>query len=374
MMTIILLLLAQESPWIETRFHRIRLRNGNFIDGQLLRETPEEVVIEVKSSAELGVRRDLIARVEFVKMRSFKDLPTVAAVIEVPAEAPAAAAPEPVAVTQPRFSAETRRQVDVLLATYGASNPDIRRPLLRGLRELGAEAVAYACSLSGQSRMGIEAAELVEAIAQCEGPDVLPALLRTARGEDVFAKVAALRALARRGTPEAVAALLRALEDPAAPVWRVAVEAVETLLRQGSMEAETLIERMTSKAEKGGYARVLARSGGGPELEALAGLLREGTSRDRIAVLQGLAERRLAHEAERASELLGDEDAEVRKNAIIYLGRIQHGASTEALIERLDDEDEGAADTALWALRQISGQGYGPDRGLWTLWLEKSRP
>lgn len=372
MMTMIALLLAQETPWIETRFHRIQLRNGNFIDGQLLRQTPEEVVIEVKSSAELGVRRDLIARVEYVKMRSFKDLPTVAAVIEIPVEAPAV--PEPVAVAQPRFSADLRRQVDLLLATYGASNPDTRRPLPRRLRELGPEAVAYACALCGQSRPGIDAAELVEAVDQSEGPDVLPALLRTARGADVFAKAAAVRALARRGTPEAVDALLRSLEDPAAPVWRVASEAVDSLLRKGVLEAETLIGRMKSSADKGAFARVLARSGGVPEIEALRELLNEGTARDRVAALQALSEQRRGEEAERASELLDDEDAEVRKNAIIYLGRIKHAASTVALIERLGDEDEGAADVALWSLRQISGQTFGPDRELWTLWLEKARP
>src|SRR5262245_25732182 len=52
----------------ELRFHRVHLINGNFIDGQLIKDSPQQVLLQIKAG-EMAIRRDLIDRVEFVKMR-----------------------------------------------------------------------------------------------------------------------------------------------------------------------------------------------------------------------------------------------------------------------------------------------------------------
>jgi len=57
------------SPWIETRFHRVHLRNGNTIDGQLVNEGKSAVVLKLKAG-EMQIRKDMIDRVEMVRMRS----------------------------------------------------------------------------------------------------------------------------------------------------------------------------------------------------------------------------------------------------------------------------------------------------------------
>src|SRR5258708_18777177 len=66
----------QQDGWSETSFHRIHLRNGNFIDGKVISDKPGEVILLLKSG-ELTVRRDQIDQVEIVKMRSWNEKPII---------------------------------------------------------------------------------------------------------------------------------------------------------------------------------------------------------------------------------------------------------------------------------------------------------
>jgi hypothetical protein len=67
-----LLLALQDQGWTETRFHRVHLRNGNFVDGHLLANEPEAVTLRVKTG-ELEISRDLVLKVEHMRIRSFEE-------------------------------------------------------------------------------------------------------------------------------------------------------------------------------------------------------------------------------------------------------------------------------------------------------------
>lgn len=58
----------QDSDVEGLRFHRVYLINGNFIDGQLVKESRTSVILQVRVG-EMTVRRDMIERIEFIKMR-----------------------------------------------------------------------------------------------------------------------------------------------------------------------------------------------------------------------------------------------------------------------------------------------------------------
>src|SRR6185436_5678046 len=64
----------QDSDVDGLRFHRVHLTNGNFIDGQLVKETAASVLLRLRSG-EMTIRRDMIDRVEFVKMRDRNQVP-----------------------------------------------------------------------------------------------------------------------------------------------------------------------------------------------------------------------------------------------------------------------------------------------------------
>src|SRR5579863_8190075 len=66
---------AQQDPvWQEIRFYRVHLRNGNFIDGDLVKQSSKEVVLRLRSG-EISIRSDQIDRLEFVKMRDVREVP-----------------------------------------------------------------------------------------------------------------------------------------------------------------------------------------------------------------------------------------------------------------------------------------------------------
>src|SRR5687768_4428544 len=54
------------------RFHRVHLRNGNVIDGDLIGLTDREAVLKL-SVGHIAIRRTQIEKIEFVKMRSITE-------------------------------------------------------------------------------------------------------------------------------------------------------------------------------------------------------------------------------------------------------------------------------------------------------------
>src|SRR5688572_11443006 len=64
--------------WVESRFHRVHLKNGNFIDGELVRKDQRLVVLKLKAG-DFGIRADMINRVEYVKVRSLAENPLIVA-------------------------------------------------------------------------------------------------------------------------------------------------------------------------------------------------------------------------------------------------------------------------------------------------------
>ena len=80
---------AQDGGRDDVRFYRVHLRNGNFLDGHLVRQDASKVVLRM-SVGEMIVRRDQIERIEFIKLRSLGE---PARVVPKPAPIAAPAAP-----------------------------------------------------------------------------------------------------------------------------------------------------------------------------------------------------------------------------------------------------------------------------------------
>jgi len=55
-------LVAQEITWVETRFHRVHLQNGNFIDGHVLQVTNSDVLLKLPVG-EMMIRKDTVDRI-----------------------------------------------------------------------------------------------------------------------------------------------------------------------------------------------------------------------------------------------------------------------------------------------------------------------
>jgi HEAT repeat protein len=365
--------------WVETRFHRVHLRNGNFIDGQLVRQNSKIVVLNLKSG-EFGVGRDMVQRVEFITMRLLSEpaivmapQPAAVAAAENKPEADGAKPPAPESKDIPaRFTAETRKAVERVLLGFSTANVDLRGSLGPKIQELGAEAVAYACWLARHGNPIVDRQVLVAAIAQCTAPEVHPALLDIcASCPDSFARAAAVRALAKEGTPDGLAAVHKAVIDPSGQVWRVAAEELLELSKTGGANVETIISLMKDKEEKGVIAQLLGKIGGDAALTALHGLLKDGSSRDKVVALASLAGFPRPEDGELALELIDHADDAVSKAAVQYVGRAKYGPAVRALIDAMAGDEKEIAELAQRSLLQITGQGFAGDRALWETWWER---
>lgn len=66
---------------------------------------------------------------------------------------------------------------------------------------------------------------------------------------------------------------------------------------------------------------------------------------------------------------LRDARPEYVRSLLQALGTIDDGTNAKMLIEHLKDEDAGSRDSALWALRKISGLGFPADPVTWRAWI-----
>jgi hypothetical protein len=369
------------SPWVETRFHRVHLRNGNFIDGQLVQQNAKGVVLQMNPSGDFAVRKDLIQRVEYIKMRSLKEVPKVPKV-EAPADP---ATPDLVKTPTPSlnpdgaktpvpgtFRPEAVKAVDAILTTYALARSDMRRELAPQIRAVGPDGIAYACWVARTGRSGLEMPELIEAVGQLDGPEVLPALFAIVTdAKDSFERAAAVRMLAQKPTPEARAAVHRALGDPSGQVWRVAQEQILKLNEKGEADVEAVIDLLSTREEKSVIAQTLAKIGGDAAMDALRSLLTSGTQKDKVAAMRALGTSGKPEDGEAALALLGDADPMIRKDACQFIGKTQCGAAVRSLIDTLKDPEVTVVQAAHMALKQITSEPLEPKAERWETWWEQ---
>lgn len=365
---------AAQSPWQITRFHRIHLRNGAFIDGDLLENSPSRVVLKLKAG-HFGVRRDMIDHVEFVTMKSIKETPVAPPLRKAPA-APADPAEAELAVkpagpaAPPPANASVRTHVDHLLADWKANRESTPYDLTPRLLALGPEAVAYACWIIENRDENTPVRDLIIAVAGSDHPAFFGALESVARSGSSDEQQAAVDALEFSGRPAATDLLMKLLGSPSSQVWQAASESLirlykKDMLREGAHRLGKFLE---TEAEKAPYAITIAKLGDPSGRRVLLDFCRFADPEYRRAALQGLALFENPEDADLAIPLLNDPEPQSRRDACEFLGRIKSLASCPALIERLDDDNRSVGETAYWALKRISGQRYDARTELWKNW------
>jgi len=365
---------AQESKWVEVRFHRVHLRNGNFIDGNLVGETERQVVLKLHVG-EMVLRRDQVDHVEFVKIRSLEELPQVVRPpAKITSDHKVAAKPfgkmknSPLVLSRSVPEALCRR-ADALIS--GGSESPVG-DLARDLQSLGSDVGPYLCALIEQRRNSVPVAVLCGALGLLGDPDAIPSLAKLLTSEFPEERAAMVTALAAIGVPECAPPLLDALNDELSMVYDPAAKALVAMSRKELLSglSRTILRRMSGAKNKVSHAITLGGQGDPEAREGLRDLLRMGDDKVVVAALQGLSEIKNPEDAHAVEPLLRVESLEVRKTACIYLGKVKHLPAVPELIQLLREEDRGVSSNAHWALREISGERYGTAPDLWAAWWE----
>jgi HEAT repeat protein len=407
------------------RFHRVHLRNGNFVDGELIRQSAREVLLRLKSG-EMGIRRDLIVRVEYIKMRGIQEKPEE---IESPKAAPIAfesptpKAPPPVRTTTPKTpkaprtraegaykaSTELKGRVDPLLAKLERADPEMIDPIVQELVQMEPEAHAYLAS-----QLEVAPRPLVPLIgsvlSRTKSPMAAPYLSRLLTHESPQVRKQAALGLATNGETADASYLLPALKDKDPEVLGTVIatlsiigdesafDAIAPLCAEEDREVRTqALGALSSLAAKHDLkeqlvrtlSEALAAAPPGRSLDVLGALVSTGQPEagpsvarllesDQVDIRKAAAEglSRLAGPDvadEIVARMAREDNAEVR---VALAGAAAKAKAVDGLDELagwLEDENGGVRKAALEALRTLSKTDFGTDRQKWEEWIQSNR-
>lgn len=406
-----------DPSWTETRFHRVHLRNGNFIDGRLVRESTTQIVLKMKVG-EMTVRRDLIDRVEFVKLKHIKEKP-----IEVKAPTPApkavsgpSTAPRPASSVLPiqgtaasaGVPADVREKATEILERLGKAHREQRGEIARELPPLGADVAVYLADVL--ESLDDDALQLVgPMLAELKNRDALPLLRRAAGSARGAVKAQALVALAPMAEAADADLLVPLLNDPEPAVVGGALDilgrlgarpALEPAVRLCSSDSASLRSRAFSavieiarKTEQESelphlFRDILERAQGvqraelilqmgGAATKTLSGLLvpylRDDDAQVRAATAQALGN---LGNREISADILNAVTVEREKWARVALAgasvRLVVREAIDPMIAWLEDTDTDVRVAAQRALRGLTGASLGLDPEEWRTWRKEN--
>ncbi|HEX7897872.1 MAG TPA: HEAT repeat domain-containing protein [Planctomycetota bacterium] len=424
----VLAALLQDPALVEVRFHRVHLRNGNFVDGTLVRQTKDELVLRIKGG-EVGVRADLVERVEYVKIRGVKEKPDEVAL--APKPKPAVDAPDPFAaapaqppadvIPTPRVSdkpldnlyeakGDLREKVDPLLRDLDAADVEQKATIVPRLVEVGGEAAPYLASLL--EKLDPEALyHVAGALATLKEPRAVPVLIRLLESGKPAVRARAAAILGATGDVAAAPRVLPLLKDERPEVRMAALEALRALSEPGLLPHLPLLcgdaHRDLRKAAIALYLELSRKLGADAGIVAgLSRALEHGDEAASADLLGAIASAGTSEVAPLLAPYLLVDRPDVRVAAAAALAAVGGEEAARAIVLRIPSEKEkkvrlelaraaqklaavraggpliewiGHADieihtAALRALSALAGESYGADRARWVEWWVKAKP
>jgi HEAT repeat protein len=406
----------QDSDGNETRFHRVHLTNGNFVDGQLIKDTPGLVLLRIRSG-EMGIRRDQIERVEFVKMRDRWQPPDRTPVRPPPTGVKTPTDPNP--PTDPKnpknpiadkTPAEIRKRIDMIVWKL-RTTPGIEKSFnVEELKALGDEGAMYLASRTADVEVGLQPA-LSAALINLKNPKVVPimeeflshesAKVRTvavaviALLADEATKIKDLRPLLRdpdgsvRGTvigmltnvnePEWIDAMADLCADKIRDVRTQALTTISKLaLKHGQQEKAIryLVSNLRDSDDgvRCDNASTIGGLGRPDAWSHLTPVLADPEPKVRAAVAQALFQ---LGSAEAGPDIVAQMARERDRWTRTYLAqcaqRMKLTAAIEHLIEWLGDPEDDIKKISERVLQALTGQNLGTDKAAWLDWYQKSK-
>jgi HEAT repeat protein len=406
-------LYAQETGWSETRFHRVYLRNGNFVDGHLLQDQNNWIILKVPTG-ELGVAKHDIERdstgrlhVEFIKIRSYKE---PAPIVEIKKAEPVGAKTEEIVnadMTKAAVPKKTRKDaapgtLPALLNELGES--ENKAEVVKSIMAFGKEGrLTLAESLHDFDESSVVNA--LNALVQAKDTDTLPALRAALSDEnpvvrgnvakalgtmgdgsdlrriqallsdpDPRARIGAISALGKLKDEESFSAIAKSLVSSDAPLRQVALDTL-TLLANEYNRKDDLRRAMVDALEqtqgetRSDLIRLAGKSKDKEFVDPLARLLSERDPETRAFVIAALSDLDARDMKDQLVQLV-DVEREYwpRIQLAQAVERMKATAAIASLIEWLRDSDDNIRIAAARALKGLSGQNLGVSYQAWSDW------
>jgi len=337
---------AQEITWVETRFHRVHLQNGNFIDGHVLQVTNSDVLLRLPSG-EMMIRKDTVDRIELMKMRSVFEKPKLDPPLK---KAAAAKAGEPVqrvksdaSFTPAPASPELIENVARLLSRLKIAKPDQKADLVDQMARLE-EAGAYLASLL--PTVGEDTADMIRsALMRSKDPESGPYLVRALESDKPFVRIHAITLLGILGDGAHARSIHPFLNDPIPAVKATAIQALQQLSDASSISAiADLVGESDDMVRLAAINAALELGRIHDKMDLVADAVRRNLNgsagRTAKELLTAVGRGRMADLWQSVVAFLNDADPLLRKSAVLTLQLIAAPESADALLLRLDREDD----------------------------------
>lgn len=396
---------AQQEGWAETRFHRITLRNGNFIDGTVISDKPNEVTLLLKAG-EMNIRRDQIEKVELIKMRTWNEKPIIISTPKA-ASVPKAETSKPPVGTSVQAVVETRRKVEALIKKVQMMPGDSKQFPPDEVAALGDDGIDYLVSLLPKMDQLLKtlAAFAIVALKTPKSEAILTDFVASPNAEirlaavsasgnlDEAARVKLLKPLAKDADPKVrntVLGMMRGVEDR--DWYEIACELINDQDREVRVSAMGNAGRLTAKFGEDDYVRALMIALKGSDDQKCDAVIAFGglgkiEQWNVVSPLLGDAEPKVRAAAAQALMTLGALDSgpaimdqmsrEKDKWARIYMAgaiqKIRYAKAVPVLIEWLADPEVEVVNVTEMTLRALTNQDLGRERDKWQAWYDKNR-
>lgn len=354
-------LAAQDSPWTEVRFHRVHLRNGNFIDGTLVKQDAREVVLRIQSG-EISIKGDVIDRLEYVKIRSVNEKPKL---VDAPKAAPEGrrpssveGAPAPVAPPPGKESvlgADAQKAGPAVLEILVKAKKlpaEERYEIAKQIIPLGKNAAIFMAG-SLEKFPEEDLAQLVSPVLiEMKSADTVPLLIEKLGHPSPMARAFAAGILSKYENPALVKQIHPLLADKDVAVRQSAVNAV---LELGSRDSIVPLSQLGIDPDANirstalsGYVALAKKYDLYDDVgHTLGGLLDRAAPTARRDILVSLASARIKTTWEAVSRYLSDTDPLVRTAAVVALTAIEAPQSGDALVAQIRAEQENTVRPSL---------------------------
>jgi HEAT repeat protein len=411
-------LYAQEGTWVNTRFERIHLRNGNAIDGHLIQESNSLIVLEIPGG-QMRIRKDSIdsdgagrLRIELIKMRSYQEAPKLLPVLRPKASPPAESAPKSAPSAAPEVQPESvsltgtpEEQLEQAEGLLKSASKERQRGVIDSLQKLGSSAApVIARHLSDLDDSVVPSAS--QALQTLKDPSVVKAVHSLLSSDRAAVREAAVSVIGALGNGKEDAADVRPLLSDSD--IRVRGATIIALRRLGDTESFDRIADFISDPDSELRTKAmlalteLAQSGGLSKklTEVLGRSIERANGQIRIELLGEAAKLGALELGPIFSRLATDPEPMVRSYAIMGLGKINSTEYEEQILERLGverdywpriqlaeaaksmklkkavdplidwlgDEDGNIRAAAYRSLQAITGLNFGSGQEEWRAW------
>lgn len=385
---------AQDAPaysWI--KFHRVHLRNGNVIEGALTEQNSQSVTLR-QPWGDILIRYDQIDRVEFVKIKSFKDPELIVnkkkPASAKPAEGAAAAdasksnTPEPPSADRPEDSkdavpssipADVVASVNQAITLWKSVGSNERVDLADALTAQGAKIAPYLEFLLAKRPTSTPLVPVTMAFVNLDEERFLEFSKKMMASPSSEIREAAILGVTKATNPARMPIIFQAMEDSSPSVWKTALEAM--LVAAKSKEEKTeLVDQIGQKIRTSknatAFAVALSRIGGPDAHRLLFDLVGDNDETARLTGLHGLGILADPADGPRLIGLLSDQSEMIRKSTCLALGKMKYAPAVSSLINVLQQNNVGVSDNARWALKEITGAIVPDKNDAWIEWWEVS--